>query len=70
MTHEVTDTATVYLGLTSSTADRPHCDLMLVWDERFGWSVAIEPRGNDQLSPVSPQLDRATLAAHMSRTRA
>ncbi|WP_199730277.1 DUF6292 family protein [Amycolatopsis panacis] len=99
VTHEVTDTATAYLGLTSGTADRPHRDLMLVWDERLGWSVAIEPRGNDQppeichlrdhiapppgtvaqfvtdvldghrggqLSPVPPQLDRATLAAHMS----
>ncbi|MEU4675087.1 DUF6292 family protein [Amycolatopsis sp. NPDC023774] len=99
VTHEVTDTATAYLGLTSRTADRPQRDLMLIWDERIGWYVAIEPRGNDQppvichlrgriapppttvaqfvtdvlggrrsgqLSPVPPQLDRATLAAHMS----
>lgn len=47
VTHEVTDTATAYLGLTSSATEHPRRDLMLVWDERLGWSVAIEPRGND-----------------------
>lgn len=47
VTHEVTDTATAYLGLTVRTADLPQHDLMLVWDERLGWSIAIEPRGND-----------------------
>nr|WP_237439749.1 DUF6292 family protein [Amycolatopsis rubida] len=99
VTHEVTDTATAYLGLASGTAEHPRRDLMLVWDERLGWSVAIEPRGNDhppvirrlrghiapppaavaqfvadvldghhngQLSPVPPQLDRTTLAVHLS----
>ncbi|WP_409179647.1 DUF6292 family protein [Amycolatopsis sp. VS8301801F10] len=99
VTHEVTDTATAYLGLSSGTAEHPRRDLMLVWDERLGWSVAIEPRGDDrspvlcrlrghvappagtvaqfvagvlggdrggQLSPVPPQLDRATLAAHLN----
>ncbi|QRP43020.1 DUF6292 family protein [Amycolatopsis sp. FDAARGOS 1241] len=48
VTHEVTDTATAYLGLTARTADRPQRDLMLIGDERLGWYVAIEPRGNDQ----------------------
>ncbi|OAP28975.1 MULTISPECIES: DUF6292 family protein [Amycolatopsis] len=48
VTHEVTDTATAYLGLSSSTAALPRRDLMLVWDERLGWSIAIEPRGNDR----------------------
>ncbi|WP_020657770.1 DUF6292 family protein [Amycolatopsis benzoatilytica] len=47
VTHEVTDTATAYLGLARGTADSPRRDLMLVWDERLGWSIAIEPRGND-----------------------
>ncbi len=47
VTHEVTDTATAYLGLACGAVGRPHRDLMLVWDERLGWSVAIEPRGND-----------------------
>ncbi|MBB4685040.1 hypothetical protein BJY18_002525 [Amycolatopsis jiangsuensis] len=102
MTSEVTDTATVYIGLTARTADLPRRDLMLVWDERFGWYVAIEPRGDDRppvichlrdriapppaavaqfvtdvlgghrrgrLSPVPAQLDRATLAAHMTEIR-
>ncbi|PKW00177.1 hypothetical protein ATK30_0264 [Amycolatopsis echigonensis] len=99
VTHEVTDTATAYLGLVSRTAGHPEHDLMLVWDERLGWSIAIEPRGDDQppaicrlrghiapppgavaqfvadvldghrdgqLSPVPAQLDRTTLAAHLS----
>lgn len=48
VTHEVTDTATAYLGLTARTADLPQRDLMLVWDERLGWYIAVEPRGNDQ----------------------
>lgn len=48
VTHEVTDTATAYLGLTARTADLPQRDLMLVWDERLGWYIAIEPGGNDQ----------------------
>ncbi|MGW4396651.1 DUF6292 family protein [Amycolatopsis nivea] len=48
VTCEVTDTATAYLGLTVRTADLPQRDLMLVWDERLGWSIAIEPRGDDQ----------------------
>lgn len=48
VTHEVTDTATAYLGLTARTAERPQHDLMLVWDERLGWYIAIEPGGNDQ----------------------
>lgn len=48
VTHEVTDTATAYLGLTARAADFPHSDLMLVWDERLGWYIGAEPRGNDR----------------------
>ncbi|WP_244231273.1 DUF6292 family protein [Saccharomonospora piscinae] len=48
VTHEVTDTATAYLGLAVRAADLPQRDLMLIWDERLGWSIAIEPRGNDR----------------------
>ena len=48
VTHEVTDTATAYLGLTARTVERPQRDLMLVWDERLGWYVGIEPQGNDE----------------------
>ncbi|WIX82887.1 DUF6292 family protein [Amycolatopsis carbonis] len=53
VTYEVTDTATAYLGLTRRTTDLPRRDLMLVWDERHGWYIAIEPRGNDQPPVIS-----------------
>ena len=38
----MTDTATAYLGLDQRSATRPGHDLMLVWDERLGWYVAVE----------------------------
>lgn len=40
--YEVSDTATAYLGLTERLAEQPNRDLMLVWDERIGWSVGVE----------------------------
>ena len=40
--YEVSDTATAYLGLTERSGAHPSRDLMLVWDERTGWSVAVE----------------------------
>ncbi len=40
--YEVSDTATAYLGLTSRLPEQPSRDLMLVWDERIGWSVGVE----------------------------
>ncbi len=40
--YEVTDTATAYLGLEHRWDTRPHHDLMLVWDERLGWYIAVE----------------------------
>jgi hypothetical protein len=39
---EISDTATAYLGLSSRWTGRPSRDLMLVWSERHGWSVAVE----------------------------
>jgi hypothetical protein len=39
---EVSDTATAYLGLAQRWRLRPGRDLMLVWTERDGWSVAVE----------------------------
>jgi hypothetical protein len=39
---EVTDTATAYLGLDQRWPTSPDHDLMLVWDERLGWYVAVE----------------------------
>lgn len=48
--YEVSDTATAYLGLTDQCVTRPGRDLMLVWDERLGWSVAVETMPGE--SPV------------------
>jgi hypothetical protein len=42
--YEVSDTATAYLGLAERSGAHPSRDLMLVWDERLGWSVAVETR--------------------------
>lgn len=39
---EVSDTATAYLGLARRWPERPGDDLMLVWTERHGWTVAVE----------------------------
>lgn len=40
--YEVTDTATAYLALDQRSHTHPDHDLMLVWDERLGWYVAVE----------------------------
>ncbi|GAB1510044.1 DUF6292 family protein [Actinophytocola sp. KF-1] len=40
--HEVTDTATAYLALDERSVAHPHHDLMLLWDERLGWHIAVE----------------------------
>jgi hypothetical protein len=40
--YEVSDTVTAYLALTRRWSRRPGRDLMLVWDETGGWSIAIE----------------------------
>ena len=39
---EISDTATAYLGLAVHWVLRPRRDLMLVWTESHGWSVAVE----------------------------
>jgi hypothetical protein len=39
---EISDTATAYLGLARRWSERPGRDLMLVWSEQHGWSVAVE----------------------------
>jgi hypothetical protein len=39
---EVSDTVTAYLGLAERWRLRPGRDLMLVWTEWDGWSVAVE----------------------------
>ena len=40
--YEVSDTATAYVGLAQQCPEQPERDLMLVWDEQFGWYVAVE----------------------------
>ena len=47
---EISDTVSVYLGLTERFADCPGRDLMLVWSERDGWLVAVET------NPAEPPL--------------
>ncbi|GAA1197960.1 DUF6292 family protein [Prauserella alba] len=42
MSFEISDTATAYLGLSTRWPSWPGHDLMLIWDERTGWSVAVE----------------------------
>ncbi|MBB3050502.1 hypothetical protein FHS23_001497 [Prauserella isguenensis] len=42
MSFEISDTATAYLGLSTRRPSWPGRDLMLIWDERAGWSVAVE----------------------------
>lgn len=39
---EISDTATAYLALNVRWILRPSRDLMLLWDELHGWSVAVE----------------------------
>lgn len=53
--YEVTDTATAYLGLDQRSVTRPDRDLMLIWDERLGWHVAVET------NPAEPPLVLAYL---------
>jgi hypothetical protein len=42
VSHEVTDTATAYIPLDKRSVIQPEHDLMLVWDERLGWYIAVE----------------------------
>lgn len=39
---EVTDTVTGYIALGARSAAWPNRDLMLVWNERVGWALAVE----------------------------
>ncbi|KMS92713.1 DUF6292 family protein [Prauserella rugosa] len=39
---EISDTATAYIGLSTRWPSLPGNDLMLIWDERTGWSLAVE----------------------------
>lgn len=48
--HEVSDTATAYLGLADRFTGHPTRDLMLVWDERLGWYIGVEPHAGESTS--------------------
>lgn len=47
---EISDTATAYLGLVTRWGPRPGRDLMLIWSEHAGWSIAVET------TPTEPPL--------------
>jgi hypothetical protein len=40
--HEVSELSSAYLALHRRSPRYPDLDLMLLWDERHGWSVALE----------------------------
>jgi hypothetical protein len=48
--YEISDTVTVYIGLTERCSGDADHDLMLVWTERRGWYVAAET------NPTEPAL--------------
>jgi hypothetical protein len=52
-TVEISDTATAYLALSRPWPGRPRHDVMLVWSEQRGWTVAVE---------TAPSEDTAVLA--------
>ncbi|MDQ7807859.1 DUF6292 family protein [Amycolatopsis sp. A133] len=54
-TVEISDTATAYLGLPRRWLERPDHDVMLVWSERRGWSLAVE---------TDPDEDPVVIARH------
>ncbi|MEA5360593.1 DUF6292 family protein [Amycolatopsis sp., V23-08] len=41
-TIEISDTATAYLALSRPWPGRPRHDVMLLWSEKRGWTVAVE----------------------------
>jgi hypothetical protein len=49
-TVEISDTATAYVGLSRPWPGQSHRDVMLVWSEQRGWSIAVETRPTE--SPV------------------
>lgn len=49
---ESTDTVTAYLGLPDRCSAYPNRDLMLVWNERDGWLVAVETHPMEQAKVI------------------
>lgn len=78
-TVEISDTATAYLGLSRPWPGRPRHDVMLVWSERRGWTVAVETAPvedpvvlarwpGDELVPPPAEVARFVDAAAAGRT--
>jgi hypothetical protein len=51
--YEVSDTATAYLGLMQRSPNHPTRDLMLVWDEKLGWYLAVETHPEETVLVLS-----------------
>jgi anti-anti-sigma factor len=43
----------VYLALDRRLPRAPTQDAALLWDERYGWALAVEPNGAEDLRPVA-----------------
>ncbi|MEU3622848.1 hypothetical protein BS329_09420 [Amycolatopsis coloradensis] len=46
-------TAGAYIALDRRLPDHPDQDVALVWDERYGWSVALETNSSEDLVMVA-----------------
>lgn len=42
-----------YIALDERLRDHPDLDVALLWDERHGWSAALETHSGDDLLPVA-----------------
>lgn len=49
---EISDTVSAYLGLARRWEQRPWHDLMLVWNERHGWALAVETEPGEPTTVV------------------
>lgn len=50
---EFNDTGTAYVALAGRLAVAPDRDAALIWDDRHGWSVAIETGSPDDLAVLA-----------------
>nr|WP_052478307.1 DUF6292 family protein [Kibdelosporangium sp. MJ126-NF4] len=78
---EVAEMCTAYVAVRERAIDYPDRDVMVLWDERVGWLVALEPRPDEKLVvlahvdgdvvPEPPDVARvvaATLTEQAART--
>lgn len=50
---EVAESSTAYVAVRERARDYPDRDVMLLWDERTGWQVALEPGPEERLVVLS-----------------